>query len=98
VQPRRTRPLPLAAELLAPVSARVLSWARQRVWDDSGLEKLLNEAALVSWGWWDAVQHEASVSLSFLSFPFLLETWQMVAAGPWTCVCAAAGSINCFDV
>jgi hypothetical protein len=66
LQPRRTRPLPPAAELLASASACVLSWARQRVRDDLGLEKLLHEAALVSWGWWDAVQHGGSFFLPSL--------------------------------
>ena len=42
------RPLLPAAELLSAASERVLSWARQRVRDDIGLEKLLHEAALVS--------------------------------------------------
>lgn len=48
LKPRRMRPLPPAPELLAVASARVLSWSRQRVRDDTGLEKLLHEAALVS--------------------------------------------------
>lgn len=48
LQPRRVRPLPPAPQLLAAASVRVLSWARQRVRDDVGLEKLLHEAAVVS--------------------------------------------------
>lgn len=47
LQPRRMRPLAPAQEMLAAASAKVLSWARQRVRDDVGLEKLLHEAALV---------------------------------------------------
>lgn len=48
LQPRRLRPLPSAPELLSAACGRVLGWARQRVRDDAGLEKLLHEAAVVS--------------------------------------------------
>lgn len=48
LHPRLVRPLPPAPELLAAACSRVLGWAGQRVRDEQGLEKMLQQASMVS--------------------------------------------------